>query len=346
MLNRLADLVRLRPSLDEALQRVSPAGPADLAQLPVGTELQARVAAALPNRVYQVVIGERAYTLQLPIDAQPGDEIQLTVVERDTRAPAQLPDRAAPASGGAVTILSPTARFITTLLKAPAPPALTAPAPASRPLLPAPPGETAAVAARLSQALAESGMFYESHQAQWIAGERSLAQLMREPQARVTPLPPVDEPPAATDTAAAPSLAPARTQGPALAPEDPVHPTLRGMVREQLEALSTLQLTWHGQVWPGQDLYWEIAEDAPQRGVANAAAGGWRTRLSLKLPRLGDVHALVSVDASGVGISLAAAESSTTDAMSAGAADLRSALDKAGLRPAKFRIERMKAGHG
>ena len=69
MLNRLADLIRLRPALDEAAQRVGPAAQVDLSELPVGTELQARVTATLPNRVYQVVIGERIYTLPLPIDA-------------------------------------------------------------------------------------------------------------------------------------------------------------------------------------------------------------------------------------------------------------------------------------
>jgi len=42
MLNRLAELARLRPTLDEALLKVSPAGATDLHQLPVGTELQSR----------------------------------------------------------------------------------------------------------------------------------------------------------------------------------------------------------------------------------------------------------------------------------------------------------------
>src|SRR5262245_31257036 len=122
MLSRLADLIRLRPVVDEAIRAVSPAGLADLSQLPVGTELQAKVAAALPNRVYQVVIGDRVYTLPLPIDAQPGDEIQLTVVDRDTRAPVPHPETQPRADGGTVTILSPTARFITALLNMPAKP--------------------------------------------------------------------------------------------------------------------------------------------------------------------------------------------------------------------------------
>jgi len=44
----------------------------------------------------------------------------------------------------------------------------------------------AALRAALAQAVSESGLFYESHLAQWLAGQRPLAALMREPQARLT----------------------------------------------------------------------------------------------------------------------------------------------------------------
>lgn len=43
-----------------------------------------------------------------------------------------------------------------------------------------------ALRAALAQAVSESGLFYESHLAQWLAGQRPLAALMREPQARLT----------------------------------------------------------------------------------------------------------------------------------------------------------------
>ncbi|MDS0797238.1 flagellar hook-length control protein FliK, partial [Burkholderia pseudomultivorans] len=48
----------------------------------------------------------------------------------------------------------------------------------------APPPATALRAA-LAQAVSESGLFYESHLAQWLAGRRPLAALLREPQARL-----------------------------------------------------------------------------------------------------------------------------------------------------------------
>ena len=342
MLNRLADLVRPRAARDEGVRGVSPAaGLDDLSRLPVGTELQAKVAAALPNRVYQVMIGDRAYTLALPLDAHPGDEIQLTVVEGDARFSPPRPERAVQAQGGAVTILSPTARFITTLLSASPRLLLSGPEHPAAPLITAPPRDPAVVATRLSQALAASGMFYESHQAQWVEGNRSLAQLMLEPQARVAPLPPPVADPAGADS-------PLAFGGKATAAVEPlVHPALLSMVRDQLEALSTLRLSWHGQIWPGQDLCWEITEHTPRQGSrTDAAGGGWQTRLTLTLPRLGEVSAVVSVGAAGVDIALSAANDATRSAMKAGGVILRSALSQAGLRPSSFRINSSMVDHG
>ncbi|WP_175976631.1 flagellar hook-length control protein FliK [Burkholderia sp. BCC1047] len=55
------------------------------------------------------------------------------------------------------------------------------------------PPPVAALRAALAQAVSESGLFYESHLAQWLAGQRPLAALMREPQARLaTALAPAD----------------------------------------------------------------------------------------------------------------------------------------------------------
>ncbi|MDR2881306.1 MAG: flagellar hook-length control protein FliK [Azoarcus sp.] len=57
----------------------------------------------------------------------------------------------------------------------------------------------------LRQALSQSGLFYESHQAQWLAGKIDLATLLREPQAQGTGQPPAGSPtgsPSTSSTAA------------------------------------------------------------------------------------------------------------------------------------------------
>ncbi|WER49351.1 flagellar hook-length control protein FliK [Cupriavidus sp. WKF15] len=53
------------------------------------------------------------------------------------------------------------------------------------PVLPAPPtaGSSAAVATALAALVDESGLFYESHLSQWVAGARPLASILQQPQA-------------------------------------------------------------------------------------------------------------------------------------------------------------------
>ncbi|WP_087631726.1 flagellar hook-length control protein FliK [Caballeronia telluris] len=52
---------------------------------------------------------------------------------------------------------------------------------------PAPPLPASALAAALSKTVGESGLFYESHLVDWLAGQRPAASLASEPQARVDP---------------------------------------------------------------------------------------------------------------------------------------------------------------
>ncbi|MBM2768539.1 flagellar hook-length control protein FliK [Burkholderia anthina] len=78
------------------------------------------------------------------------------------------------------------------LLTDPAPPPAFGPAASaaasttSAAIAAAPP--VAVLHAALAQAVSESGLFYESHLAQWLAGQRPLAALLREPQARLAAL--------------------------------------------------------------------------------------------------------------------------------------------------------------
>ncbi|VWD32083.1 flagellar hook-length control protein FliK [Burkholderia lata] len=96
-----------------------------------------------------------------------------TVLLTDTAAPARAPAASDPAASS--TPASAAASSATAAREAAA-------------ALPA-----AALRAALTQAVSESGLFYESHLAQWLAGQRPLAALMREPQARLAAaLAPVD----------------------------------------------------------------------------------------------------------------------------------------------------------
>ena len=94
---------------------------------------------------------------------------------------------------------------------------------------------------------------------------------------------------------------------------------LRPLVQQQLAAAATQGLAWHGEVWPGQTLNWQIEPDEQRTGGEQAdSERGWITSLRLVTPRLGEIDARLSLTPQGARITLA----TPTDTS---AADLRSA---------------------
>jgi hypothetical protein len=66
---------------------------------------------------------------------------------------------------------------------------------------------------------------------------------------------------------------------------------LAPLVQQQLEALATNAYVWQGQVWPGQEMNWEIIAEEGRHERGENTAANWTTRLTLTLPRLGGVEA-------------------------------------------------------
>ncbi|OUL99231.1 flagellar hook-length control protein FliK [Variovorax sp. JS1663] len=174
---------------------------------------------------------------QVATDAAPGPVAEVQKVANDVRLPShislerQLPAAlpgAAPAadpSAPAAARLSPAARLIGALL-AELPDA--GPLRSTVPLWPSArqPASGAALAGALAQTVDRSGLFYESHLAEFAAGARTLAQMAQEPQARwAPPLPARGDaaaPAAATTAAAAPVPGAAATTPEAVRPVAPV----------------------------------------------------------------------------------------------------------------------------
>ncbi|MDP1871790.1 MAG: flagellar hook-length control protein FliK [Gallionella sp.] len=150
------------------------------------------------------------------------------------------------------------------------------------------------LAAGLKDALANSGLFYESHQAQWVRGERSTAQLLIEPQNQSSPQ---SDYPAAPDKSAAQSAL-------------PISKELLPLVQQQLHTLETHQLTWTGQIWPEQTMQWEI-QGQPERQSMQPEDRQWSTEMELALPNLGDVHARLVYNQGGIRLTLQGADASS-----------------------------------
>lgn len=326
-----------------------------LSEVVPGQRLLAEIQALLPNGAYRAVVGQRDVTLALPFSAKPGDSLELEVVE--TNGKVSLAFVANRSQGGDAesaqsvpTRLSQAGRLIGDLLAGVGQEGKRAePAPlnGNQPIVSRMPESAAELVPLLKEALTRSGMFYEAHQARWVEGKLPQEALLQQPQGRLSPVLQEGAPaPAAAFQAA--SAAPeelaarsAQPQAPAPGPEatlqarNPmtVAPELTPLVQQQLDALATQNYVWQGQVWPGQQMHWEITEEGQDRqGAGEDAPDRWQTRLNLHLPNLGGIGATIRLRSDNEVEILLTTDSEPSRGTLAGASDgLRQQLGDAGL---------------
>lgn len=178
----------------------------------------------------------------------------------------------------------------------------------------------AALPARLSRVVGESGLFYESHLARWSRGASPLDAILREPQAR---------------------LARAETAGARLAELGGMPEEAARLAGRQLLMLEGQPFFWQGLAWPGQAMEWLIREHAEggEGGADGEDDSDWSTELKLSLPRLGSVHVHLGLAGERVRLRLAATEEPTREAMRVALPDLVKGLEAAGLKPVSLAVE-------
>ena len=385
---------RLQVSADTALRPVAPAQEiADrLSGLVAGQKVMAEIQAMLPNGTYRALINQRNITLALPFSAKSGDSLELQVTESNGKLAlavvAGANEGGQPAAATTSATLSRTGQLISNLFAgardAGGSPAATT-LNANQPLSEAP-VSAQDLLPQLKQAITQSGMFYESHQAEWVEGRFTKAALLQEPQgqlsspatlaaqAQAEAAPPglaSNTPPAAaqptggavTDEAAAQlppkatvdaaevaaarrpggdgaptseagkaNTTPTQTQTQTQAPGQLVSPQAQALVQQQLEALATQNFSWQGQVWPGQEMRWEIEEDEGHRATGDdETAARWATQLHLTLPHLGQVDARIRLQGNEITLQMTAGSEETRALMRASGVALRSQLGEAGI---------------
>src|SRR3989338_5210268 len=184
-----ANLIRALqlPSANTGRSLVTPVNdaPNQINKLEPGQQLQGAVQFKTNNGIFKVQIAGQTLQMRLPGNIQSGDTIKLEVIATQPRVIFSMAASTNPLStpeqiGSAARLLSNLAEqpierpFVQQLgSKAVWEPGQQVP-------------EPRLLAGALREALGKSGLFYESHQAQWIRGERSTSQLLEEPQNLLT----------------------------------------------------------------------------------------------------------------------------------------------------------------
>ena len=269
---QLSGLVGVQRVLN-ATERDQAAPRAAFEHLKVGQILTGQVK-SLSQGVSIVEIEGQNVAMRLPRHTAPGDTLRLRFGGHMPQPVFLLEPPDGPASDA--PRLSQTARMLSDLMQQlpgrGALPTLTAPAP----LLDQATLNPAILALALRSTLVRSGLFYESHLADWVSGQDSLEGLRQEPQNRVS--------------------ADASRSG----PQPPANPLLT-LLTQQLQVPESPQFVWRGELWPGQPLEWLLRhEPDAQHGDAAAAQEadpGWESHLRLSLPQLGTVNVHIRIDA-------------------------------------------------
>jgi len=177
------------------------------------------------------------------------------------------------------------------------------------PLMAGPGADPAALAAGLQQAFGKSGLFYESHVAEWARGALPLSELANEPQQQ-----------AARDGAR----------------PNPQDPATAQFISMQLAAQEQSQLAWKGQLWPGQPMEWDVQREAHGGSDGDGEQAIWHSRLRLRFPQLGELEAQLRMVNGALQVRFAAADDATADLLRQHMPELAGALDAVGTPLAGF----------
>lgn len=333
---RLATFLRLFQSSVPDLPDGGESHPATA--LRAGARVDARIVETLPDGRSLVDVEGTLYQARIPASVQtgPGGRLSLTVIDAGVPPTfglaAQRDASALPSVKVDVGALAAQLRSIAQTAAS-----QTGPVAPGEPVLPAPTTQGSALDAPLRTALETSGLFYESHQAEWVAGKRDLSALLAEPQARPLPgsgaVAPAEE--GAASIAVTPGSASAATQAAAAVTSNdagaPLSPAVATLVDRQLQFVGSNQIQWAGSLWPGQRMEWTVEEETAGGGREGEDETAWSSRLKLDLPRVGTIEAVLRLTGSAVRISLVVPPEQRQDIADA-LPELREALEARGLQ--------------
>lgn len=194
------------------------------------------------------------------------------------------------------------------------------------------------LAQSMHSALELSGLFYESHLAEWFMGNRQLNALKNEPQAKMMLSQSVHtESGKSEKTLSKPSIlrllfamdANDSAEHQASSSLSTLNEESTNMLSLQLHALEQRQFAWQGQIWPNQEMEWDVSEESAKDKTLEQEAV-WRSNLKLNLPMLGTVQVNIRLSGEHVQLQLKTDSDESTHLLQSQTASLAMALDNAG----------------
>lgn len=316
-------------------QKTLPVAAADAApkteQFEPGQKIQGMVQNQVSPGLFNVRVGEQLTQMLLPDFVHSGDMIKLQVVATTPRLTFSMSASNNPLS--TQEQLSSISRLLSALSQQPRE-QIDMRAMKSSPLWTTPQTtQSGQLAGLLHDALSNSGLFYESHQVQWLEGARSTSQLLQEPQNSATANPPTNSkvlslPDGNMSSVSQLNMAVSAEEKTPLIPHH-----LQPLVQQQINALETQQVLWQGNIWPGQAMQWEIHEQPSHNNTpATDSQQQWTTQIHLDLPNLGMISAILNFNNTGLNLTINASSAATLTALGNASSQLVAIMSDCGIQ--------------
>lgn len=343
-----------------------------LLQLTLGKEYQAQVLSRLSDGNFLVKVDNAVASMLLPPGTKAGDKLDLTLLTIQPRPTFIL----GKAEAGATTSISNAGRLIGNMLQLAQQDGMPTAIVGKTPLVATPGASAQQIAGALQNAVAFSGLFYESHVAQWAMGMRPASDLLREPAAKRSNLPLTGQPQTTTENAGtsdlgrlmtnvrewvggeralADLLRSAQTGKPeqeSIAPligkqqDIPVSEGLK-LINLQLDTLEQRRIMWQGELFPGQPLEWEISDDTPEKNAEQSEPEpAWNSSVRFSLPTLGSVSATIRLSGEHLQVQVHTVDEETAATLRSHGKLLADALAAAGSTLDSLLVKQADKPHG
>lgn len=332
---------------------------ARLNRIAIGQQLRGEVLSQLRDGSSLVDVDGAQARMMLPAGTRVGDNVELMFLARTPRPTFLL----LPGKGSTTTSLSDVGRLIDQVLQIArnqgeqkGAGSITG----NAPLLPEGAElDTGRLANALKDAFGFCGLFYESHLEEWVSGKRSLQDIGREPQSALARN--IAEPMAqqardasqAAENVSAASIA-ARPLGHAEALDADVLPQSQQtqpvmdaeaarLVSLQLDTLEQRRMHWQGELFPGQPMEWDVAEEKPgrERDRSDKEQGAiWTSTVRFRLPSLGELSASIRLIGDRVHVQIGTNDDMAAQSLRSHLPALALALDAAGSPLESFSVKK------